>query len=213
MARFAGLGIGAGKTFDPATLTPEIRQAVVDGMADAWKAFADLKAQSIDTGKVTAADLFGTREFLKNNYLYRMAGAVLGIYGNSKEEAVYPLYSEDSGGQHLDGTHRYVLRFGSGQLPPAKAFWSLTMYELPESLPVANPMNRYLINSAMLPDLKRDADGGITLYVQAASPGADKEANWLPAPKGPFVMFMRIYLPEPNVLDGTWKQPALNRVQ
>jgi hypothetical protein len=182
-------------------------------MADAWKAFADLKAQSIDTGKVTAADVFGTRQFLKNNYLYRMAGAVLGIYGVSREEARYPIYSLDSDGQRLDAsTRRYSLRFASGQLPPAKAFWSLTMYDLPASLLVANPINRYLINSSMLPELKRDTDGGITLYIQQGSPGADKESNWLPAPKGPFVMFMRMYLPEPEALNGTWKRPPLKRL-
>jgi hypothetical protein len=212
MARFAKLGIGGGKSFDPDKLPPEIRQAVADGIEDAWKAFAELKAQSIDTGKVTAADVFGTRQFLKNNYLYRMAAAVLGIYGVSREEALYPIYSVDSDGQRLDAsTHRYTLRFASSQLPPAKAFWSLTMYELPASLLVANPINRYLINSPMLPDLRRDANGGISLYIQNESPGADKESNWLPAPKGPFVMFMRMYLPEPEAIDGSWKRPPLKR--
>ena len=78
------------------------------------------------------------------------------------------------------------MRFAPGQLPPVNAFWSLTMYELPQSLLVANPLNRYLINSPMLPQFKRDADGGLTLLIQNESPGKDKEANWLPAPKGPF---------------------------
>ena len=90
-------------------------------------------------------------------------------------------------GQKLDGANRYTLRFAPGQLPPVNAFWSLTMYELPQSLLVANPINRYLINSPMLPQFKRDADGGVTLLIQNESPGKDKEANWLPAPKGPFV--------------------------
>ena len=97
-------------------------------MADAWKAFAHLKAQSIDTGKVTSSDILGSPEQLKNNYLYRMAGAVLGIYGNSREEARYPSYGVDADGQLLDGSkHRYTVRFAPGQLPPANPFWSLTM--------------------------------------------------------------------------------------
>jgi hypothetical protein len=143
----------------------------------------------------------------------RMAGAILGIYGNSKEEALYPLYSVDAAGTPLEGTHRYTLRFAPGELPPVHAFWSLTMYELPASLLVANPINRYLINSPMLPDMKRDADGSITLYIQNESPGKDKEANWLPAPKGPFLMFMRLYWPKPAALDGTWRQPPLVAVK
>jgi hypothetical protein len=86
------------------------------------------------------------------------------------------------------------------------------MYELPASLLYANPVNRYLINSPMLPNLKRDADGGITLYIQQESPGADKEVNWLPAPSGPFLAIMRLYWPKQEALDGTWKQPPLERV-
>jgi hypothetical protein len=214
MARFARIGVGAGRSFDREGLSQELKQAIAGGMADAWAAFDDLRAKEIDTGKVTPGEMFGTREELKNNYLYRMAGAVMGIYGNSRLEATYPVYSIDSAGQALDGaTHRYTLRFPPGQLPPAHAFWSLTMYELPSSLLVANRLNRYLINSPMLPELKRDADGGITLYVQHDSPGGDREPNWLPAPKGPFRMFLRIYWPKPEALDGTWKQPPLVRTQ
>jgi hypothetical protein len=151
-------------------------------MADAWVDFENLRKQ-IDAGEVTSGDLFGTRAYLKNNYLYRMAGAVLGIGGNSKQEAMYPVYAVDEAGQKLDGANRYTARFAQGQLPPVNAFWSLTMYEMPQSLLVANPINRYLINSPMLPQLVKDADGGLTLYVQNESPGKDKEPNWLPRPK------------------------------
>jgi hypothetical protein len=213
-ARFARLGIGVGKPFDAGALSPGMRSAVAAGMADAWKAFAEYKATVIDTGKRTSADGFGTREFLKNDYLKRMASAVLGIYGNSKEEAIYPAYFTDAAGKPLDGSaSRYALRIAPGQLPPVNAFWSLTMYELPASLLSANPLNRYLINSPMLPGLKKDADGGITLYVQHESPGKDKESNWLPAPTGPFFAVMRLYWPKPAALDGTWKQPPLQKVQ
>jgi len=86
------------------------------------------------------------------------------------------------------------------------------MYELPASLLVANPLNRYLVNSPMLPQFKLDADGGLSLYLQNESPGADKEANWLPAPKGPFMAVMRIYWPKPEALGGKWVAPALKRV-
>ena len=212
MARFAKIDVGACRTFDASKLTPEMKQAITNGVADAWKAFADLKAQGVDTGKVTSGDVFGTREFLQNNYLYRMAAAVLGIYGNSKEEAMYPSYPVDAGGEKLDASqHRYTLRFAPGQLQPANSFWSLTMYELPASLLVANPLNRYLINSPMLPHLKRDADGGLTVYIQKDSPGKAKESNWLPAPNGPFIMWMRLYWPKPEALNGSWKEPPLHR--
>ena len=212
MARFAKIGVGAGKPFDPNSLSPELQKALQEGMADAWAAFKVHKETEVDTGKSSSADSFGTRAFLKGNYMSRMSGAVLGIYGNSKQEALYPVYFIDAEKQKLDGSHRYILRFAPGQLPPANAFWSLTMYKLPESLLYANPLNRYLINSPMLPSLKREADGGITLYVQNASPGADKQANWLPSPDGPFFMALRLYWPKPEAPDGKWKAPPLNRV-
>jgi hypothetical protein len=161
MARFAKLGVGAGKTFDASKLSPEMTTAIEQGMADAWVAFAGLKKE-FEEGKVTAGDVFGTRQYLKNNYLYRMIAAVLGIYGNSKQEAMYPAYYVDATKQKLDGANRYIVRFAPGQLPPVNAFWSLTMYDEPQSLLVANPLNRYLINSPMLPQLKRDADGGLS---------------------------------------------------
>jgi hypothetical protein len=119
---------------------------------------------------------------------------------------MYPIYYKDS-----DGKHRYPLRFAKDQFPPVNAFRSLTMYDLPSQLLVKNPIDRYLINSAMLPNLKLDADGGLTIYIQAESPAKDKEPNWLPAPKGPFMMAMRYYWPKAELLDGTWTSPQLRR--
>ena len=210
MGRLARIGVGGGKNFDAGKLSPEMKTAIENGMADAW---LDLEAlrKRVDAKEVTMGDTFGTREYLENNYLYRMIGAVLGIYGNSKQEAMYPVYGVDAEGQKLDGSHRYALRFPPGQLPPVNAFWSLTMYGMPESLLVANPINRYLINSSMLPALKKDADGGLTLHIQNESPGNDKEANWLPAPKGPFVMAMRLYWPKEEALKGEWAAPPLQQ--
>jgi hypothetical protein len=213
MERFAKIGVGAGKTFDATKFSPGLRQAMAQGMADAWMEFEELKTAQIDTGKVKSGDMFGDRASLKGNYLYRMAAAVLGIYGNSKTEAMYPMYGIDADGQRMDGTHRYLLRFAPGQLPPVNAFWSLTMYEMPASLLVANPINRYLINSPMLRQLQRDADGGLTLLIQNESPGKDQEANWLPAPKGPFVMAMRLYWPKEEALSGKWQAPPLQKVK
>jgi hypothetical protein len=212
MARFARIGVGAGKTFDASKLSPDVKKAMEQGMADAWADFAGMEKQ-LAAGKVTSGDIFGTREYLKNNYLYRMAAAVLGIYGNSKQEAMYPMYLVDEAKQKLDGAHRYTVRFAPNQLPPVHAFWSLTMYEMPASLLVANPLNRYLLNSPMLPQFKRDADGGYTFYIQNESPGKDKEANWLPAPKGPFVMAMRLYWPKEQALSGVWKHPPMEQVK
>ena len=120
----------------------------------------------------------------------------------------------DDTGQPLNASaNRYVLHFEPGKLPPAHAFWSVTMYDLPANLMVDNPLDRYLINSPMLPDLKREADGGLNIYVQKDSPGKDKESNWLPAPNGPFWMAMRIYWPKVEALNGTWKQPPLRRAK
>jgi len=212
MARFATIGVGAGRRIDVDKLAPDIREALEEGIADAWTDYADLKKR-VDAGDVTSGQLFGTREFLQNNYLYRMAAAILGIWGNSKVEAMYPIYSVDADRQLLDGADRYTLRFASGQLPPVNAFWSLTMYELPSSLLVANPLNRYLINAPMLPQLEKDPDGGMTLTIQNDSPGTDKEANWLPAPKGPFMVVMRLYWPKDEALTGRWTPPPLQRMQ
>jgi len=180
-------------------------------MADAWGDLAALQ-KKVDAKEVTSGEMFGTREFLKNNYLYRMAAAVLGIYGNSEQEAMYPIYTVNSEGQKLDGTQRYTLRFAPGQLPPVNAFWSLTMYKLPESLLCENPINRYLLNSSMTPQFTNDADGGLTLHIQNASPGADQEGNWLPAPQGSFFMVMRLYWPKDEAISGAWAAPALTKV-
>jgi len=208
MKRFAMAGLGQGQSFDVEALSADQRRAVDEGMADAWQTFAKFKKEEVDTGKRTSADGFGTREFLRNDYMNRMSSAVLGIYGNSKEEANYPIYFVDAERNPLNGaTGRYTVKFETDQLPPVNAFWSLTMYELPASLLTENPISRYLINSQMEPDLIRDADGGITLYIQHEPPGKDKEPNWLPAPRGPFFMVLREYWPKPEALDGSWKVP------
>jgi hypothetical protein len=210
--RFSSIGIGPDGNFDADKLSPEMRTAIQDGMADAWAEFDTFKKDKVDTDQVGSADFFGTAADLKGNYLYRMAGAALGIYGNTAAEAIYPGSFSDSTGAPLTGANNYTFRFAKDQLPPVNAFWSLTMYELPQSLLVANPINRYLINSPMLPSLVPDKDGGYTFYLQNSSPGADKEANWLPAPSGPFVVVLRLYWPKPDALNGTWTSPKPEKV-
>ena len=209
--RLAKLGVAPGRKIDFSTMSPELKSAMQAGMKDAWDDFAKLGVR-VNAGEVTSADITGSREYLGANYLYRMRATETGIYGNSKEEAIYPVYYTDSTGQRLTGAQRYTIKFPADQLPPANAFWSLTMYELPSRLLVHNPIHRYLINSPMLPDLKRDADGGITIHVQHDSPGAERESNWLPAPQGAFVVPLRLFWPRQEALDSRWTKPAMTRV-
>lgn len=209
-ARFAELGIDGSPGFDTAKWPPDVLQAVKDGMAEGWQRFATFKTEQVDTLKKTSADVFGTRAHLNNDYMLRMAGAVLGIYGNSQEEAIYPMYLVDAAGAPLDASkNAYTLHFPAGQLPPVDFFWSITLYALPGGLLHANALNRYLINSPMLPALVKDGDGGLTICVQSSSPGVAREANWLPAPNGPFYVAMRLYGPQQAAISGVWKQPLL----
>lgn len=210
LARFKKIGIEAGKAFNVTDLSPEQRQALEEGIADAKADFATFKKARIDKHKVTSGDFFGSRDHLKGNYLYRYAGANLGIFGNSSEEAAYIGYFADKDGQPLDASKRsYTLRFDKDALPPVEAFWSLTMYNGKNKLLVSNPLNRYLINSLMLPELSLDADGGLTLYVQRDAPAKALQSNWLPAPDGPFFGVLRLYLPTSQVADGQWSMPLL----
>jgi hypothetical protein len=148
--------------------------------------------------------------------LKRAAAAKFGIFGNTAIEALYPFVSKEADGTPLDASkHNYTLTFPAGQLPPVEAFWSVTMYDPKTQLLIKNPINRYLINSAMLPSMKTNADGSLTLYIQKDTPGKDREANWLPSPDSPTYMLLRLYIPKvtpPSILpagEGTWKPPAV----
>lgn len=198
--QFASIGIEAGKPFDAGANV----DAYLAGMAAGQK--------QIDVARAavkSAQGLFGTPEAMQGKYLERAVAAQYGILGNTAEEAMYLGYADTPDGRPLTGANAYTLTFAKDALPPANAFWSVTLYELPQQLLVANPLDRYLINSPMLPGMKRDADGGLTLYIQHASPGKDREANWLPAPAGPFFMVLRVYYPKQSVLDGSWQQPPM----
>lgn len=202
--RFAQIGIVPGEKIDIAALSSDMAEALKAGMADG-QAEIDARRKTTETSE----NLFGTRAFINGDYVNRAVGAQMGILGNSKEEAYYGLFGTSADGQPLSGDKTYVIRFEKGQLPPAKAFWSITMYNLPQQFLVANPIDKYLINSPMLPDLVTDADGSTSIYLSATQPEGDKAKNWLPAPEGPFMAVMRVYYPEASVLDGTWKQPEV----
>ena len=208
-AKFAEIGIVPGKPLNTDSLSPDMKKALEAGMAEGQKTISKKAATT-----KSAADLFGTREFMKNNYLNRAVGAKMGIYGNSKSEAFYLIWQKDADGNPLNGAdNRYILTFEKDKMPPVKAFWSVTMYNSKTQLLVTNPLNRYLINSPMLPELKRNADGGLTIYIQKDSPGKDKESNWLPAPDGPIYMALRCYWPKKAILEGEWKLPTVELVQ
>ena len=216
-AKLAKIGIGPDKTFDFKDLSLEHKAAVLLGLKEGEKKVEE-KVATVGT-KIngwSVGSAFGNREFFNGDWLLRAAAAKAGIYGNNAEEAVYPMLKTLPDGEPLDGSrHNYTLTFPAGQFPPVNAFWSVTMYDGKTQLLIKNPINRYLVNSPMLPELKKNEDGSITLYIQKDSPGTDKESNWLPAPDGPIYMVMRLYWPKtesPSILpagSGSWQPPAI----
>ena len=220
-AKLARIGVGAGKTFAFTSLSPEQKAAVVEGMKAGE---AKVEQAVAGTGKNvngwTLGGLAGgDSAFFHGDWLKRAAVAQAGIYANDPVEATYPLTRTDAAGEPLDGSkHTYTLTFPGGQLPPVNAFWSVTMYDGKTQLLIKNPINRYLINAPMLPNMTKNADGSLTLYIQQDSPGADKESNWLPAPNDLIYLVMRLYWPRtdaPSVLppgEGTWKPPGIVKV-
>jgi hypothetical protein len=218
-AKLARIGVGAGKTFDfkdlPLTHKIEIGLGMKDGEEKVVKYLATGQ-KDVNGWKI--GSLFGDRQFYSGDWLKRAAAAKGGIYGNDAVEAVYPMAKTLADGEVLDGSkHKYTLTFPAGQPPPVDAFWSVTMYDGKSQLLIENPINRYLINSPMLPGMKTNADGSLTLYIQKDSPGADKESNWLPAPNDAIYLVMRLYWPKttaPSALpagEGSWQPPAIVR--
>jgi hypothetical protein len=216
-AKLARIGIGPGKKFNFEELDLEHKLEVglgmKDGEAKVGKYLVD-GVKEVNGWKI--GSWFGDRSFYDGNWLKRAAAAKGGIYGNDSAEATYPLTKTLADGEPLDGNkHNYTLTFPTGQFPPVNAFWSVTMYDGKTQLLIKNPINRYLINSPMLPDMKLNADGSLTLYIQKDSPGKDKESNWLPAPNDTIYLVMRLYWPkteEPSILpagEGTWKPPGI----
>ncbi|WP_440410120.1 DUF1254 domain-containing protein [Neorhizobium petrolearium] len=201
----AKLGIQENVTWPGMALSSDIVALMKEVVVSTEKEIRDVAARLTDSSKI-----FGTPEFMKGQYMTRAAAAQGGIYGNSVQEALYVIYAFDGNRQLLDGRKgKYTLTFSADTLPPVDAFWSITMYDKPKQLLVPNPIDRYLINSPMLADLKKNDKGDVVLYLQHESPGAELEANWLPAPSETFYAVMRLYLPKPEALDGRWKPPAV----
>jgi len=220
-AKLATIGIGPGKKFNFKDLSVEHKAAILQAMKEGdTKIDEYLAAGQKDINGWKVGSLFGDRAFYNGDWLKRAAAAKGGIYGNDAVEAMYPLTKTLANGELLDGSkHKYALTFAKDQFPPVNAFWSVTMYDGKTQLLIKNPINRYLLNSPMLPSMKKNADGSLTLYIQRDSPGKDKESNWLPAPDGPIYVVMRLYWPKteaPSILPpgaGTWSPPGLTRVQ
>ena len=219
--RLASIGIGPGKSFDFKELSLEHKAAVLVAMKEAddkVKKYLDSGMKDINGWKVGA--LFGDSAFYEGDWLKRAAAASGGIYGNDSVEAMYPMTRTDVTGETIDTSKKnYTITFPAGQLPPVNSFWSVTMYDGKTQLLIKNPIDRYLINSPMLPDMKKNADGSLTIYIQKDSPGKDKEANWLPAPDGTVYLVMRLYWPKteaPSILPagaGSWQPPGVVKAQ
>lgn len=209
VAQMKRIGIEPGKSFDFDKLDANVRA----GLAGAPEAAQKLMAWKIPTlarvvnGWSMNTDTMGV---YGNYYLKRAIVAQVGLGANVPEDAIYPLNLADDGGRPLDGSNKYVLHFEKSQIPPTRAFWSITLYDS-DGFQVPNALNRFAVSSWM--PFKYNPDGSLDLYFQNESPGADKEANWLPAPKGSFNLTMRLYSPKSDALTGKWNPPAIAHVR
>ena len=209
LAKFARIGLVAGRDFDASKLDADfvkrIPQVAFDRIMLQFKVGKTMKNIN-GWGFDTETGVYGT------DYLNRAFVTAIGLGANRIQDAVYPTSLKDAEGKPYDGANKYVMHFPKGQLPPVRGFWSVTMYDANYFF-VANPINRYSISARQ--NLKANPDGSIDLYIQNQSPGADKESNWLPAPKDKFILMLRMYWPSdksPSILNGTWKPPAAKKV-
>jgi hypothetical protein len=209
-AKLERLGIGRGLAFDGQRLDDSVRRGMTNAVPIAKQRIA-AAVQSLPHARVVDGwqILYGTGSY-GTEYLFRAAIALAGFGANLSADALYPITTVDATGHPLTGAHRYVLHFERDQLPPVNAFWSVTMYDA-EHFFIANPIDRYAIGDRS--NLRYNADGSLDLYIQAASPGADLEANWLPAPRGPFNLIMRLYWPQQPALDQSWSPPGVRRAE
>ncbi len=205
MKGFAAIGITPGKPFNLREHDTAVAEGLEQGLK-AGRARIDAEAKKPFGKKVNGWEIMTDVGRYGTNYSVRAMVALIGLGANLPEDAVYPRATVDAGGNPLVGTNRYVIQFPKGQLPPVGAFWSITMYNSKQFF-VPNPINRYAIGDR--DDLKSNDDGSVTIYIQHESPGADKESNWLPAPKDKFNLFTRLYWPKREIIDGTWKMPPV----
>ncbi|MCP1937886.1 DUF1254 domain-containing protein [Bradyrhizobium japonicum] len=208
IARMARIGLEPGKRFDISKVDATVRKAVEEAPAQAqklmaWKVPTLARVANHWSMNTDTMGVYG------NYYLKRAIVAQVGLGANLPEDAIYPGSIGDENGKPLDGANKYIIRFAKDALPPVEAFWSITLYDN-DGFQVANPVNRFAVSSWM--PFKRDADGSLTIYFQNDNPGGDREANWLPAPKGPFNLTMRLYAPKSDALTGVWNPPGIKRV-
>lgn len=206
--RMRQIGLEPGKAFDAATLDPGLVKTVNSAAADALKDLEQSGKSGAGIGlhvngwfyQTSTVGTYGTA------YKLRGMGTLIGLGVNLPEDAVYPASFVDGDGKPYSGAKRYVLHFEKGQLPPAGAFWSVTLYDK-DGFQAPNPLNRFALGDR--DKLTFNADGSLDIHIQNETPGADKEANWLPAPKGEFNLAMRLYSPEREALDGSWTPPPV----
>jgi hypothetical protein len=208
IAQMKGIGIEPGKSFDISKLDPAVRQGVEAAPAEAqqlmkWKVPTLARVVNYWSMNTDTMGVYG------NYYLKRAIVSQLGLGANLPEDAIYPLNLADADGKPLDGANKYTIHFEKGATPPVGAFWSLTLYDA-DGFQVGNALNRFAVSSWM--PFVYNADGSLDIYFQADSPGKDKEANWLPAPKAPFNLTMRLYSPEEDALTGKWNPPPIKKV-
>jgi hypothetical protein len=209
IARLKRVGFEVGKDFDLDKADPAIQKGLASAPEDAqklmaWKVPTMARIANYWSMNTDTMGVYG------NYYLKRAIVTQLGLGANLPEDAIYPLNLADADGKPLDGASNYTIHFDKGQTPPAEAFWSITLYDL-EGFQVANALNRFAVSSWM--PFNTNPDGSLDLYFQNESPGADKEANWLPAPEGPYNLTMRIYAPKSEALTGKWNPPPVMKAQ
>jgi hypothetical protein len=211
VAKMAKIGLAPGRDFDAAKLDPAIAKAIASAPKPAVE---KIMGHFKDAGTLENGWTFTTQAGVyKTAYLQRAFVTAIGLGANRPQDAIYPTSQADAGGKPYSGANKYVIRFNKGETPPADGFWSLTMYDA-DYFFVDNPLNRYTVSSRN--DFKVNADGSIDIYIQNEPPAKDVEANWLPAPKGQFVLMLRLYWPRekaPSILDGSWKVPPVTRVK
>jgi uncharacterized protein (TIGR03000 family) len=211
VARMAKIGIVPGKDFDIGSLDPAVRKGLERApRAAVGKIMAHFKEGGTEVNGwmfTTKTGVYGT------DYVQRALITAIGLGANRPQDAVYPTSEVDGSGKAYSGANKYVMHFDKGKTPPANAFWSVTMYDA-DYFFVANPLNKFTVSPRNA--LKYNEDGSLDVYIQNESPGKDKEANWLPAPKGKFILMMRLYWPrekDPSIIDGTWKPPPVTLVR
>jgi hypothetical protein len=209
IARIKRIGIEPGKSLDFAKLDPAVKNALAGVPEDAqklmkWKVPTLARVANYWSMNTDTMGVYG------NYYLKRAIVAQVGLGANLPEDAIYPLNLGDEAGKPLDGANKYRIRFDKATLPPAEAFWSITLYDA-DGFQVANALNRFAVSSWM--PFKYNPDGSLDLYFQNESPGANKEANWLPAPKGAFNLCMRLYAPKSDALTAKWNPPPVVKAE